>query len=250
MDSPGAVLLIVAVLVLAVLAIAYGMRQAQKRREALAALAGKLGWRFEPSRDPRHDDRFAQFSMFRQGHSRAAYNTLTGELSIDGRVYHGQMGDFTYKETRSNGKSTTTETYNVSYLLLQPPLTWRGELRIRPEHLFDKLAGMIGFDDIDFESAEFSRKFHVKCDDKRFAYDVITPRMMEFLLHSAPQLVEYDKGWCLMSEGGGRWKPEEFEMRLAWLGRFFERWPDHLMASYAEPVQGTVGALAAGGAVE
>ncbi len=225
---------VVAALVGIVVLAVFGSRQRQKRLDALAALARKLGWRFDPSNDRSHDERFAQFGQFRQGHSRAAYNTLRGEISINGRIFQGQMGDYTYKKTQSNGKSTTTTTYRVSYLLLRPPLVWRGELRIRPEHLFDKIAGVIGFDDIDFESAEFSRKFHVKCDDKRLAYDVITPRMMEFMLRSSPQLVEYDKGWCLLSQGGRRWTPEAFETNLAWLGRFFEHWPEHLMKDLAE----------------
>lgn len=243
MDSAGPVLLIVAVLAVVVVAIVFGAKQAQKRRDALAALARRLGWRFDPDRDRHHDERFAQFAMFRQGHGRAAYNTLEGEITIADRVYRGQMGDFTYKVTRNNGKSRTTTTYHVSYLLLRPPLVWRGELRIRPEHLFDKLAGAIGFDDIDFESEEFSRKFHVKCDDKRFAYDVVTPRMMEFLLRSSPQLVEYDDGWCLLSQGNKRWRPEEFETHLGWLGTFFEHWPEHLMKDMAEPQQGLAASL-------
>lgn len=222
-----------------VLAIALGNKQRQKRLDALAALARKLGWRFDPRKNADHDERFAQFQQFRRGHSRAAYNTLCGEIVVEGRVYQGQMGDFVYKVTRHNGKSTSTTTYRTSYLLLRPPLVWRGELRIRPEHLFDKIAGVVGFDDIDFESAEFSREFHVKCDDKRFAYDVITPQMMEFMLRSSPQLVEYDQGWCLLSQGTRRWQPAEFETNLAWLGRFFEQWPEHVMKDLTGAEQGS-----------
>ncbi len=36
--------------------------------------------------------------------------------------------------------------------------------------------------DIDFESAKFSKRYFVRADDKQFAYEVITPQMMEFLL--------------------------------------------------------------------
>ena len=234
-NGPLIFVVIVAALVGIVVAAVFGSKQRQKRLDALAALARKLGWRFDTSNDRSHDERFAQFGQFRQGHSRAAYNTLGGEITINGRVYLGQMGDYTYKVTRRDGDGTKrTKTHHLSYLLLRPPLVWRGELRIRPEHLFDKIAGMVGFDDIDFESAEFSRKFHVTCDDKRLAYDVITPRMMEFMLRSSPQLVEYDKGWCLLSQGERPWTPEAFETNLAWLGRFFEHWPEHLMKDLAE----------------
>jgi hypothetical protein len=37
-------------------------------------------------------------------------------------------------------------------------------------------------DEIEFESAEFSRIYCVRSGDKRFAYDVCNPQMMEYLL--------------------------------------------------------------------
>jgi hypothetical protein len=50
-------------------------------------------------------------------------------------------------------------------------------LLIRREDIGDKLIGGLGFDDIDFESEEFSRDFWVKSDNRRHAYGVIHPRM-------------------------------------------------------------------------
>ena len=66
--------------------IAYLARLAEKeRRGALASLARRLGWIFDPTEDPDHDEQYAHFGIFRRGHSRAAYNTLTGKLEILGR---------------------------------------------------------------------------------------------------------------------------------------------------------------------
>ncbi len=151
MNGFNPIWLIVPVVMIAVIALVFGSKLAQQRRDALAALAGRLGWWFDPEKDKTHDERFAQFAIFRKGHSRNAYNTLTGDITIGGRVFRGQMGDFTYKITSSTGKTTTTTTYRFSYLILHPPFAVVPELRIRPENLFDKLAGAIGFDDIDFE---------------------------------------------------------------------------------------------------
>lgn len=229
MDQLGPILMIVLLLILAIFAAIYGSKQAQKRRDALAALAGKLGWRFDPSNHLGHDEQFGQFRIFRRGHGRRAYNTLTGQVQIAGRSYDGRMGDFLYKVTRSTGKSTSTRTYRFSYLLLRPPFPVPADLHIRPEGLFDKLAGAMGFDDIDFESDEFSRRYHVKSADKRFAYDVIHPRMIEFLLASSGFIIELERGWCCLSDGRTRWEPGAFEQNLAWLGRFFEHWPDFLL---------------------
>jgi hypothetical protein len=224
----------------------YANKQAAARREALAALASELGWNFDPSQNPSHDEEFRQFPCFQRGHSRSAYNTLLGTIAIkpggetaDASApplsFPARMGDFTYKVTTSNGKSTTTTTYRFSYLIVQLP--WSAarvpSLLIRAEGLMDKLAGALGFDDIDFESEEFSRRFCVKSPDKKFAYDVCDPRMMEFLLHSSPPPIDLQLGQCCLTDGRRRLEPAQFRMLLEWTRAFFERWPEHVIRDLA-----------------
>lgn len=228
MDDIGIVILIVLVVALIGAAMYMAHRAAKKRREALAALAGELGWQFDSSRDTRHDNEYAHFEVFRRGHSRAAYNTLQGSTEIDDRSFRAKMGDFTYKVTHHTGKGTQTRTYRFSYLILHLPFAGVPDLLIRREGVFDKLAGVLGFDDIDFESAEFSRKFYVKGSDKRFAYDVVHPRMMEFLLASQPPVIDIEQGRCCITDGRTKWQPQEFRSMLEWAREFFDRWPDHL----------------------
>jgi hypothetical protein len=55
-------------------------------------------------------------------------------------------------------------------------------LRMRTETVFDRMASWVGWDDIDFESDEFSRRYHVACDDRRFAYDILHARLIDYLL--------------------------------------------------------------------
>jgi hypothetical protein len=230
MDQVLLVFAVVFVAAVVGLGIYLGRKAAQKRRQDLAALAAELGWTFDPAKDKSHDDRYTQFEVFRQGHSRAAYNTLTGPLAIDGRDFPAIMGDFTYAVTRSNGKTTTTTVYNLSYLILHLPFRAVPDLYIRPESFLDKFAAAIGFDDIDFESAEFSRKFHVKSSDKRFAYDVVHPRMMEFLMQSPGRTIDIQRGCICLTSGTKRWEPAAFRANLDWTRSFFDLWPDHLTA--------------------
>lgn len=206
----------------------------KKRREALAAVARRLGWSFDPGRDREHDDVYAHFEIFRRGHSRAAYNTLTGRVDVAGQACETKMGDFVYKITTSTGKSTTTRTYRFSYLILHLPYARMPDLLIRPEGMLDKIAGAFGFDDIDFESAEFSRRFHVGSSDKRFAYDVIDARMMEFLLASEAPTISIERGRCCVSDGRRRWPPEGFEATIDWLREFIGRWPEHVTLGLAQ----------------
>lgn len=212
----------------------------QQRKQDLAAIASDFGLSFDESHDGGHDDRFARFALFRKGRSRVAYNTLKGETELAGRLVRVRMGDFQYKVDRGSGKNRRTETVRLSYLIAWNPIGSCPEVIVRREGFFDRVAGVLGFDDIDFESIEFSKAFHVSSDDKRFAYDLIDPRMMEFLLASAPPALEVDGGLICLSNGKGRWEPEEFRARLDWLGSFLDRWPRHLADSMspADPEEG------------
>lgn len=201
----------------------------KRRREELGALAQQLGWRFSPERDRSHDDQYAHFDLFRRGHGRYAYNTLVGEIAVEGRSFPAKMGDFRYKVTSGSGKNRSTRTYNFSYLILHVPLQQFPDLLIRPEGMFDKLAGAFGFDDIDFESAEFSRQFYVSSTDKRFAYDILHPQMMEFLLKTQPPAIDLEDGRCCLSDGSQRWNAAKFRQMLDWSQHFFQLWPRHVI---------------------
>jgi hypothetical protein len=216
-------------LVLAAIAAYYAYQQQQKRREAMGALAAELGWQFVPDSDFSHDDEYAHFEIFRHGHSRCAYNTLLGSITIDGKPWPAKMGDFLYKVTTSNGKTTTTHTYRLSYLILKLPYLGVPPLLVRREGMFDAVKNLFGFDDIDFESAEFSRRFFVKSPDKRFAYDVIHSGMMEFLLAGDPPTIDVEQGGCCLSDGKRTWTPEQFRATIDCARRFFELWPSHVV---------------------
>lgn len=228
------VILIVLVAALAAAGFLFAHLQAKKRREALLALARSRGLAFDPSFDGSHDVRFARFAMFRKGRSRVAYNTISGTLELEGRSIAVRAGDFRYKERRGSGKNRRTVTIRLSYLIAWNPFGSVPETVVRREGVFDRLKGMLGFDDIDFESVEFSRRFHVSSEDKRFAYDLIDPRMIEFLLATAPPAFELEGDLLCVSDGRGCWDPASFDRRLDWCGRFFDAWPDHLVRTLGE----------------
>ncbi|MEM9184904.1 MAG: hypothetical protein AAGB00_00240 [Planctomycetota bacterium] len=230
-------LLIIAALVAAFGGIAYYAHlQEKKRRELLAAFALELGWEFDPTTDRTLDDRFPQFDCFRRGDSRYAHNSLRGSLLLATGAaeecnLHAQAGDYHYTVTSGSGKNRTTTTYRFSYLMIMAPTTAGHDLRIKRENWGDKMKAAMGFDDIDFESAEFSDRFWVKSRDKRFAYDVIHPRMMEFLMNGPTPTIEIDRGVLCLYGSGSRWEPHEFKMRMRWASGFFALWPRHLLAT-------------------
>jgi hypothetical protein len=216
-----------------IFAVHVARKQAQARTAALRAVAGRLGWRFYGEQKYNDfDELYPQFSLFRRGHSRYAYNRLSGRVCAFDAELRVEAGDYHYKITSGSGKNRSTRTYQFSYLLVTLPFGPRlPSLRIRPENLFDKLAGAIGFEDIDFESAEFSRQWHVSSNDRRFAYALIDPRMIEFLMSAYPPMFELGAGALFIVSGGGdgRWEPAQFEAALGWTNDFMERWPSHLV---------------------
>ena len=160
-------------LVLAGAVVIFTILKARQRREAMAQLAGEMGWEFYSDAPWDLPNRYGSFDLFQRGHSRRADNILAGE--IDGRAGIA----FDYRYTTGSGKDQTTH-YRQVVVLELPILAAR--LRMRSEGLLDRVASWVGFDDIDFESDEFSRRYHVQCDDRRFAYDIFHARLIDYLL--------------------------------------------------------------------
>ncbi len=129
-----------------------------ERRKKIAAYAKSKGLHFAPDKDKKIDSRYSSFKCLRRGHSRYAYNIMRGKR--DGR----DLTAFDYHYVTGHGKSRRV--HNFSALTIRSPLPLK-PLYLRPENIFDKVTDFFGFDDIDFESAEFSRKFYVKSPEKR-----------------------------------------------------------------------------------
>ncbi|MCK4626760.1 MAG: hypothetical protein KAV00_15725, partial [Phycisphaerae bacterium] len=101
-------------------------------------------------------------------------------------------------------------------------------LYIRREGFFDKIGQFFGFDDIDFESAEFSRKFYVKSPDKRWAYDVIHTRTMEHLLASANFSIRFDRAHVIAWRSRTN-KPADFEAAAELISGILDRLPEYVV---------------------
>jgi len=162
-----------AFIALAVALIVFGILKARKRREAMTRLAAELGFEYYADDPWSLEDKYAMFELFGRGHSRKASNVLCGEM--DGRA----VVAFDYQYTTGSGKNKSTHSYQAVVMGL--PIVAAG-LRMRTETVFDRLASWVGWDDIDFESDEFSRRYHVASEDRRFAYDIFHARLIEHLL--------------------------------------------------------------------
>jgi len=225
MGGSCAGLVFVGFFVLVVVLIVFSIQQNRKRQAALAAWAQGRGLSFDPSHDRGFGDRFPEFACFKQGEqNRYALNVMTGEWN--GRRLIAFYYHYETTSTDSKGRRTTS-TWYFSGALIEPRILLK-PLSIRAETIFDKMAGFFGFDDIDFESAEFSRRFCVKSPDRRWAYDVLHARTIEFLLQSPRFTIDFARDWALVWKSG-RFKPQEFEQAIAVVEGVLDRLPDYLV---------------------
>jgi len=163
-----AVLMIGGIIVVAV----YGVIAAKKRRDALAMLSARLGVAFDPGPDRSIPDRFNFLKQLAQGSNRYALNILSGEF----RQNDALVFDYHYETTSTDSKGNTqTQDHWFSFFILTLPAVFPN-LTIRHANFFTKVAEVFGYQDIKFESAEFSKTFCVRSPDRKFAYDVCNTR--------------------------------------------------------------------------
>lgn len=218
-------LIFILVAALIIVAIIFGAIAARKRREALAQLAARLGLRFQPDDDRSLAGRYGFLDKLAQGSNRYAFNVLAGPY----QNHEVLAFDYHYEthSTDSKGRRQTHHHY-LSCFILELPRTFP-EVTIVREGMLSKIAQAFGYDDIDFESAEFSRTFCVRSKDKKFAYDVCHAQMMEYLLANRDLSVEIENN-ALALVFGGRLSAAEIEANLQRLLEVRSRMPEYLFA--------------------
>lgn len=226
--NDGSTVWLVAVLFIgAIIASAvYSFIAAQKRREAMLGLATRLGLAFDPGNDRSLPGRFGFLKQLAQGSNRYATNVLSGNYrqhEIFGFDYHYE----TYS-TDSKG-NRTTEHHWFSFFILTLPIVFP-ELTIRREGFFTKIAEVFGYQDINFESGEFSKTFNVRSPDKKFAYDVCNAQMMEYLLANRDLSIEIENNVIALAFNS-RLAVEQIEFNLQRLVEIRTRLPEYLFTN-------------------
>ena len=214
-------LLVIGFIVVAIFVAVLGSMGAKRRMEQLAAWARARGWHYSAGEVSTLEDRWPQFEQLQQGDNRYGFNVMRG------RQDHRDAFAFDYHyettSTDSKGRRQTHHHY-FSAIVIDSGLDLT-KLLIRPEGIFDKMKGMFGINDSDFESAEFSRAFWVASPVKRWAYDVLHQETMEYLLHSSRLPIEFEDGPYVMVWGSHKWGVEQFEDALRYADGILDRIP-------------------------
>ena len=214
-------------LVLVVLGAWYAHRQEQKRIEAFQRWSGREGLAYRPEK--RSDPAYA-YELFERGHSRYLRHLAWKEFEAPTPGLSAvklALFEYHYAVTRRTGKSSSTSHYYYTCVLLDPGLDL-GQVELAREGLGDKLLQAIGFDDIDLEDPEFSRRYAVKARRREDAYALLDQAMMRFLTaFKAPSLSTRGRELLLFAETSA--SPEAYESMTRFVLRFLAQLPRTLV---------------------
>ncbi|MGB1697087.1 MAG: hypothetical protein ACPHK8_01655 [Thermoplasmatota archaeon] len=188
----------------------------RKRRQALAAWAAKRQFsEYDASMD------LGFLTSFQ------AYGPGYGHRNFDG--YQGSINGVAVRAFQHQSRTKSKDSENIhNFTVVKMEMPYAGpDLVLKREGLHHKLFDALGGEDIDFESDEFSRKFWVKCKDRKFAYAVIHPRMMDMLLE-APRMTLQWQGQHMVLHVSGAFHPDKAEPLIELGLAFRALLPKHL----------------------
>jgi hypothetical protein len=198
----------------------------RKRREGLLELAQRLNLDFDGGENVEIESRFGFLKQLAQGENRYATNVLSGNYQQNEILAF----DYHYETHSTDSKGhQQTQTHWFSFFILTLPAVFP-DLTIRRENFFLKVAEVFGYQDIKFESAEFSKAFSVRSPDRKFAYDVCNAKMMEYLLANRDLSIEIENEVTALAFNT-RLAVEQFEMNLQRLVEIRSRMPEYLFTN-------------------
>lgn len=205
-------LMIGLVLIVVVLGIAYE----QHRKKKFQAFAASRGLTYAS-----RDDSWVRLDTGRpygEGRAHKAKHVMTGQ--------HRGRPVVVYEHQWTTGSGKDSQTHSVRKTLMGLPRSFP-RLDVRKEGFFGRTARRMGMKDIELESDDFNREFRVM-GDRRLAYDVLHPRLMEWMLHTdSPGFVI--NGPYIAYTTGSRIDLNQVDGEIAYLDTIIDRLPRYVV---------------------
>lgn len=126
----------------------------------------------------------------------------------------------------SNNYIGEPEVYAISVFMVEEQRPFPPVL-IYPKGRRMRLEQTVKLGRVELEAAEFAQAFVVRAADRKFAYDICHPRMMEYLLEHRDLSLEIE-GRCVAMSFDRRLKPEDIPGRLQQLVEIRRLFPEYL----------------------
>ena len=184
--------------------VGYSFWTEKKRREGIQQLAGQLGIEYREELAPDDREVFAKFALASLGHNRVISNIL---IADSGEI---RMVIFDYRYTVGSGKNKSTPKQTVV-------MAQSGELsvptfQLSPESLFQKIAGLFGFSDINFEDdPSFSKAFKLTGPNVEQIRAFFTANRRKEILSQRQVTLEGNRDQFLFYQGRRQWSIEELK---------------------------------------
>ncbi|MBI5360137.1 MAG: hypothetical protein HZA48_06085 [Planctomycetes bacterium] len=213
--------------VFVIIGIAYSIYANKKRRQGMIAAAQQFGLSYSDTKSAAMNAAYPFITLFQKGHSRTAKNVLRGNMD------KFAMELFDYRYTEGSGKNSSTH-WNSVCILTVPEQKFKYIL-LRTEGFFDKVAGVFGYGDIQFESEEFNRRYYIK-GDKEFALEFLSAEVREYLLARTKTPCMEMAGNALVFYFPRLIKPEEYADLCIYALEFYKTIPETVLAKYKSAV--------------
>ena len=226
-----AAVVLLAILAAGVRAIVRAAESDRRRARRLASLAEEQDWAFSPQVLPVDVQEFKPFAVFIRGTQRYVLNTFDCSAPTRHGRARVRMGGYRTTDPVRTARGREIEHMaQFSYLLADLPFDTGGRLLVRPQGVFDAIASAFGAQDVDFESAEFNRRFLVRASSRRFAFDVLHPGTIELLSRTEPLPLVIEGRRICITDADSRWTAALFQSKLAWLRAFVDALATHVSA--------------------
>jgi hypothetical protein len=201
------VFLVVIFAMVGVVIVVAAQRQEKERREKVERLARRLGFSYRQEGEPLLRLGLPDFQLFSRGRSRRHRSLLQGDRLGASVV----ISDYQY--VTGSGRSQSTHRQTV--LILESERQRLPAFRLRPEHLGDRLAAKLGFQDIDIPGQPlFSERFRLQGDDEEAIRACFDVAVIDFLIRHSGFHIEGQGGTLLLYRPRRRLPPEEIEAFL------------------------------------
>jgi len=182
----------------------------KKRTAALFDVATRMGFTFEAKVAKEALPTLGPFHLFKRGRNHKARNLMRGRSEGADAIV------LDYQYTTGGGKNSHT---HVQTVVLYPGIGTEArlpEFTLGPEHWWDRIGQVFGYQDIDFESSpEFSDRYLLRGPDESAIRAAFGSNVLGFFAQNQGWSVESAGGSLAVYRAGRRPKPEEMQPFIA-----------------------------------
>ena len=188
--------------------IGYAIWTDRKRTEGLQQVATELGLEFFPDGSSQLKAKLGGFKLFRRGRGQKLAKLIQGESD------EVTISIFDYRFTTGSGKQS--QTHNQSVASLSSRKLKIPDFTMRPQVFLDRLGGIIGLTDINFDShPQFSSKYVLKSSNEKRVRELFNAELLSYFEQRNAVNVEAAFGMVIIFGAGRNIAPADVKEFLS-----------------------------------